>query len=209
MVMPMTLSPARFSMPATTELSTPPDIATAIVCSDIRRRQLSQTRHHLNHGIDQRVDLFLRIRPSQRKAHTRTRLFPRESDRRQYMRRLGSAARTSGAARYREALEIQRNQQRLAVDSIETNVRSVANARHVHAVDVRPRHARQNSLLQTISQHGLPGRLGGALCDNPLRRASEARCTSHVLCTRPHLALVWTAIHQRPYIHALANVECA
>src|SRR5665213_4002969 len=99
MVMPMTRSPARFSMPATTELSTPPDIATAIVCSDIGRRQLSETRNHLNHSIDQRVDLFLRIRPSQRKAHTRPRLLPRQPDCAPYMRGLGSAARTRGPAR--------------------------------------------------------------------------------------------------------------
>ncbi len=77
------------------------------------------------------------------------------------------------------------------------------------AVDVRARHARENSLLQTIAQRGLPGRLGGALFDHPLRRTSEARRTRHVLRTRAHLALVRTAEEQRPQIHTLAHVERA
>src|SRR5512141_108594 len=134
MVMPMTRSPARLSIPATTELSTPPDMATAIVRSDISRRQLSETRHHLDHCIDQRVDLFYRIRPPQRKAHTRTRLLPCEPDRRQHMRRLRRAARTCGTAGYRKAFEVERNQQRLAVNPIETDVRRVPNARGARAV---------------------------------------------------------------------------
>src|SRR4029079_12888286 len=134
MVMPMTRSPARFSIPATTELSTPPDIATAIVHSDISRRQLSQPRHDLHHGIDERVALLQSIRPPQRKTHAGPRLLAREPDRRQHVRRLGRAARARRSAGYGVTLQVQRNQQRLAIDAVETNIRSVAHAGRPRAV---------------------------------------------------------------------------
>src|SRR5579863_10278962 len=153
MVMPMTRSPARFSMPATTELSTPPDIATAMVCSDIGRRQLSETSHYLNHRVDQRVDLLRRVRAAQRKTHARPGLFACESDSSQHMRGFGGAARTGRSAGYREALEVERNQQRLAIDAVETDVGSVTDTRSICPVDMRARNTRENSLLQTIPQH--------------------------------------------------------
>src|SRR5579859_1538958 len=137
MVMPMTRSPARFSMPATTELSTPPDIATAMVCSDISRRQLSESRNHLRYRVDQRVDLRCVIRAAQRKTHARPRLFPRESNGSQHMRGLRRAARAGRSTGYRKALEVQRNQQRLAIDAVETDVRGVAHPRRARAVDMR------------------------------------------------------------------------
>src|SRR5258708_296265 len=107
MVMPMTRSPARLRSPATTELSTPPDMATAIDDSDIGGRQLSQTRDCLDHPHDNRFDLLNRIRPAQRDAYARPRLFAIEPDRCQHMRRLGGAARACRPARYRESFEVE------------------------------------------------------------------------------------------------------
>src|ERR1035437_1509822 len=162
MVMPMTRSPARLRSPATTELSTPPDMATAIVRSDIGGRQLSETGHYLNHGIDEGIDLFLRIRPSQRKAYTRPRLLPGEPDSREHVGGLSGAARASGSARYGKALEVERNQKRLTVNAVETDVGSVAHRGRTRSVDMRARNARQNSLLQPIAQDRLPCCFGGA-----------------------------------------------
>ena len=56
MVSPTIGRPWRCSKPATTELSTPPDMATAMVFSDtggISRRQLSQLRNRFGDGRDQ------------------------------------------------------------------------------------------------------------------------------------------------------------
>src|SRR5579872_5266856 len=144
MVMPMTRSPARSRSPATTELSTPPDMATATVYSDIGWRQFSQARHHLDHRLDQQFDLLSRIRASQRKTYARSRLYAAESDCRQHVGGLGGAARTSRAARYRETFEVERDQQRLTINAIETDVRGIRHPRRACAVDVCIRDLLQN-----------------------------------------------------------------
>jgi hypothetical protein len=68
MVSPITRSPRARNIPATTELSTPPDMATAIVLSDIRGRNLSQVRNGLDKSAHQRIDLLHSIRPAQGKS---------------------------------------------------------------------------------------------------------------------------------------------
>ena len=80
-----------------------------------------------------------RIRAPQRKPHARPRLLARQPDRHQHVRRLGRAARTRRAARYRESLQVERDQQRLAVDPVETHVGGVGDARRARAVHMRVR----------------------------------------------------------------------
>src|SRR5260370_21209419 len=152
MVMPMTCSPSRRSSPATTELSTPPDMATAMVFSGIGRRQLSQASHHRNPGVDQRLHLLYGVRPAQRKTHTRSRLLARESDHREHVRGLGSPARTRRPARDREALQVERNQQGFAIDAVKTHIRGVADSLGPCPIDMGAGYPRENSLLQAVAQ---------------------------------------------------------
>src|SRR5689334_3171507 len=166
MVNPITRSPRRCSMPATTELSTPPDIATAMppgcvpnssTGSDMRGLGLSggdrsgsdlpQVRDGLSDRDDQRVHLLRVIPPAQRKTETGPRLLLRQSNRREDMRRLSRSAGARRAAGHRESLQVERDQQRFAVDPVKADVRRVGNPRRARSVNVRVLHAAENALL--------------------------------------------------------------
>src|SRR6185437_9468786 len=111
MVRPTIGRPSRFSMPATTELSTPPDIATAMgrwfpeaksisgmllqAFLSIRATKLLDGR---DHRIGQRIYLFFGVISSQRKAHALPRLPLGTAHREEHMRRLNGTARARGAA---------------------------------------------------------------------------------------------------------------
>src|SRR5258708_31629747 len=71
MVSPTICSPRCCSIPATTELSTPPDIATAMVRSRIRGGHSAQCRDALDQRLGQCVHLYLIVRSAQRKAYAR------------------------------------------------------------------------------------------------------------------------------------------
>ena len=60
-----------------------------------------------------------------------------EAHRLQHVRRLERARRTGRAGRHRDALEIERDQQRLGLDAIEADVGRVRHARLARAVDAR------------------------------------------------------------------------
>src|ERR1700692_1066543 len=95
MVRPTIGRPRRCSIPATTELSTPPDMATAMVFSDtggVRRRQTSQMRDRLGDGRDQSTPLLFVIRLTERESETRAGPFSRQSDSNQYVRWFDGAA---------------------------------------------------------------------------------------------------------------------
>src|SRR5579862_7124773 len=151
MVKPITRSPARCSNPATTELSTPPDMATAIV-SGIRRCQPSQMRDRIGDGIDQGVDLPGGIRAAKREAQARLGLLAREADRGEDVRRLLRAAGACRSTRYGESAKIERDQQRLAIDAVKTNIGGVGRARRAGSVDVRAGDASKDSLFEAVAQ---------------------------------------------------------
>src|SRR4026209_2389044 len=110
MVRPMTFSPRACSMPATTELSTPPDLATARGFSCMRRRQLAQVRDGVDQRLDERIHLFDSIGSPQGKTDTRASLQAAQAHRQQNVGWLGRPAGAGRTARYGESFEIQRNQ---------------------------------------------------------------------------------------------------
>src|SRR5258708_7119929 len=109
--------PSRRSMAATVELSTPPDMATAIGVwlADILEcgRQAAQMRKGLAGGLNESVHLPGRVGVAERKSQTGTGLIGAQTHRQQHVRRLHRAARTGRTARYREAAQIQGNHHRL------------------------------------------------------------------------------------------------
>ncbi len=171
MVSPMTCSPARCSMPATTELSTPPDIATAIGRLTQAYAGASFLRcatHSTTASISASTCSAVFDRPSEKRTLDRA-CSLRQADRRQHVRRLGRAARARRAARHRESLEIERDQQRLAVDSVEADIRSVGRPRRARAVDVRVRQRDRESPAPADRAKLVRRAASAAPCiDNPL-----------------------------------------
>src|SRR5689334_16149992 len=123
------------------------------------------------------------------------------------MRRLRRTTRASRAARYSETLEIERNQQRIAVDPVETNVSGVRHAWRTRAIDARIRDAIQNALLQPIAQGALTSILGIALIGDPLRGPRQRHRARDILRARAPLALMASAVHHRLERCSLANVQ--
>src|SRR5579872_7145431 len=208
MVSPMTRSPWRCSNPATTELSTPPDIATAMV-SGIRGRQLSEMRDGFGNGLDQRVHLLDGIAAAQRKTQARFGLLASETDGSQDMRRLLRAAGAGRAARYRESAQIESDQQRLAVDAVESDVGRVGSARSAGPVDVRTGDAIQDSVFQAIAQCFQTRPLGSAVIDDPLCSTAQADRAGDIFSTRTPVALMMAAMHHRGERSSLADVQRA
>ena len=134
-----------------------------------------------------------------------------QPDRRQHMRWLRRAARTRRAARYRESLEVERDQQRLAIDAVEANVGSVARRA------ARPRRSRacperDREFPAPDDRAARPGATASAspCFDDPLRRASQAHRARDVLRARAH-----ARAHVRPpyssgrSVRSLADVQRA
>src|SRR5579871_4203496 len=105
MVKPTTFSPRACNTPATTELSTPPDIATATL--DIRRSQSAQMRHGLANSVRKAVHLGFVVAAAQRNTNARSSLFLAQANRGENMRRLARAARTRRPARNRIPAQIE------------------------------------------------------------------------------------------------------
>src|SRR5579863_2987605 len=100
MVSPMTRSPRARSKPATTELSTPPDMATAMVAdSGIGGSKPAQVRYTLGQRFDQGLDLRGVVGAAERNAQAGAGLLARQADGEENMRRLAGAAGTCGSAR--------------------------------------------------------------------------------------------------------------
>src|SRR5258706_9649774 len=100
------------------------------------------------------------------------------------MRRLLRAAGTCGSARHGKTAQIQSDEKRLAVDSVEPNIRSVGRPRRAGTVDVRARDAIENRLLEPITQRLQPSPLGDALIHDPLSGAPQCDCAGNVFSAR-------------------------
>src|SRR5438045_494978 len=187
------LWPFLASRPATVELSTPPLMATAMMFSDMggsQRRNFSEMRARVHHGVNQRVDLRLGIRSPQRKPDAAARPLQRLADRQQHVRRLGRAARARRSARDRESTQVQRYYQRLALYIIEVQIRRIREAPRPAAVHARIRHTRQDARLQPVTKFGLANRVGLAISRCRLRSRAQRHCPRDVLGTCPPVALV-------------------
>src|SRR5580704_10898365 len=105
MVKPTMRWPWRCSNPATTELSTPPDMATATGDSfpaensemigsgtGVSRRKFAQLRDGGGHGFDQRVHLLFIIRSPEGKTQAGASALRRQAHGQQHVRRFHGAA---------------------------------------------------------------------------------------------------------------------
>ena len=175
MVIPMTRWPSRISMPATVELSTPPDMATRMVSgisSVVRlparsafRRDTAKMSDAVDDGVGESVYLFHGVGCAERDADRRAGLAVAQADGAQHVRRFDRAARAGRSAGNREAAEVERDNQRLAFDEIETDVAGVGNPRTRYAT-LTPRFARttrsEYCTLQAVSQRSQIGSAGGS-----------------------------------------------
>src|SRR4051794_20690933 len=156
MVSPTMRSPRECSRAATVELSTPPDIATAVMESgmDGDTAQLARAGRDC---VDQRVYLLDGVRTANGNTKTGSSVVTAEPDRGQHVRRLGSAARTCGPARHGVAPQVERDQQGLRVDPLEDNVGGVRDARRLRAVHTGARHVSKNAGFHSVAQFGETG----------------------------------------------------
>src|SRR4051812_41740695 len=127
MVIPTTVRPSRTSMAATTELSTPPLMATAMGCSGMDGNP-AKMRHARRDGLDQSIDLFHRVGTPQRKPHAGTGAIVSESDGLQDVRRRERATGTGRPCRHCEATQIERYHHGLTIDAVEINVARIGYA---------------------------------------------------------------------------------
>src|SRR5918993_2509735 len=120
---PITWWPASARSAAATDESTPPDIATttligfrpmALGFGPLTRahcRETSQLRHNSRQNGDDVIDLFLRITRAEAEANRVLRAMARQVHGLQHVRRLERARRARRSGRYRDAFEVERNQQ--------------------------------------------------------------------------------------------------
>src|ERR1700680_2210390 len=104
--------PSRESSPATTELSTPPDMATATVLfigsgtGGVSRREVSQMRGTFGNGVNQSIHVFFGVGTAEGETQTGARPFPRQAHGQQDVGRLDCAALARRSAGHRESLEV-------------------------------------------------------------------------------------------------------
>src|SRR5690348_3718600 len=132
---PITSCPSRASRAAATEESTPPDIATtmriSLLSTPDERSKFLDRRRKLR---DQLIDFSLRVSGAEAEADRVLRAVRRQAHRAEHVRRLQCAGRAGGARRDGEALEIERDEQRLRLDAVEADVGRVRHARASAAV---------------------------------------------------------------------------
>src|SRR6266550_7479726 len=137
MVRPITLWPSARSMAATVEESTPPDMATAMVLVGsiqhsavstqpqiqgaqlianrrliVNRGEFSQAGYRLRYEVESEVDFVRRVLLAQAEADAGARAIGAQAHRGKHVRRFDCARGTRRARRNRQALEIERDDQR-------------------------------------------------------------------------------------------------
>src|SRR5579872_1235682 len=216
MVRPTTGRPWRWSMAATTELSTPPDIATAIGATAFGgsgmyhdRGDFSQVRRGLCDSFDQRVNLLGRVVAAQRKSETPAGLRAREPNGQQDVRRLDGAARASGSAGDGKSLEVEGDNHRLAFNTIEGDTGCIWNARRGRGVDVNAWDAGEDALLQAVAQRSKARALRLQVLGYPRRGAPEAGCARNIFGAGSTIALMMAAIQNRLQRRSLPDIKSA
>src|SRR5579885_1394899 len=111
MVRPTMRHPWECSRAATAELSTPPDMATAMrsvsdTCGTGRGKPAKLLRGD-GHGLDERVHLIQRVFAAEREADGRTCRIAREPHRQQHVRRLHGAAGACRTAGHGESFQVE------------------------------------------------------------------------------------------------------
>src|SRR5579884_1773199 len=91
----------------------------------VQRGQLPQPCHRSRHKLNRELNIFRRILLAQAEADARTRALRTKAHSTEHVRRLDRSRGTRRAGRNRQALEIQRNDQRLTFDVVEINIRRI------------------------------------------------------------------------------------
>src|SRR5580658_6669979 len=153
MVSPAMLRPSRLSSAVTTELSTPPDMATAIR-SDMGHlgRYAAQVGDAGLDRFDQAIHLFLCVAWTERKTDAGTRLFRLQSHGEQHMGGLHRAAGAGRSAGNRVTAQVERDHDGLAFNSVEADVRGVGQAGVRQTIDMRTFHATQDAGFQAVAE---------------------------------------------------------
>src|SRR5215470_9025194 len=156
MVMPTSGLPSRRSSAATVELSTPPDIATAIGLSGmgVRRRNAAQVTRRIGDCLDQLVNLLSGVLAAQGEAHTRSRGFRAEAHREQDVRWLDGSARAGRSARHCESTKVERDHHCLTFNAFKAKIARVREAVRPAAVDDDVRYFAKDASFEPIAKGG-------------------------------------------------------
>src|SRR3984885_5761572 len=220
MVRPMMVCPSARSMAATVEESTPPDIATAIVCGLgmllthhhflVGWRQFPQPRDCLRYERQGEVDIFVAILFSQTEADAGAGSVGAQAHCGEHVRWFDRARGTGGARRNRQALQVERDDHRFPFDVIEINVGCIWHAGGAFPVDGGFFHLRENSLLQTVTQGGhLLIAASPETLHCQLRSLAECDNSGNILSSGATRTFVSPPIKQRLKMGSSANEERA
>src|SRR5579863_8877582 len=157
MVRPTTRRPSRWRRPATAELSTPPDMATATTellafTAGVSGREAAQVAGRSGDGVDERVHFLKSISAAEGEAQAGAGAGGREAHGEQDVRRLDGAARTGRAAGDGEAFEVERDDHGLAFDAVEADVGGVGDAAVARSVDAGVGDAGEHALFEEVAQ---------------------------------------------------------
>src|SRR5690242_13719566 len=214
MVRPTMCSPRRCRSPATTELSTPPDMATAVVMglesgTGIGWRQFAELGGGFGDGVDQGVDLFGRVRSAERESQAGAGAFARESNGEEDVRRLDCAAGAGGTAGDGESFEVERDDQGFAFEPVEVDVSGVGSTGGAAGVDAGVGDTIEDALFEAIAEGaeavGFRGEFfGGGGCG-----LAEGDPAGDVFGARAALAFVASAVLNGLKLGGLADEERA
>ena len=145
------------------------------------------------------------------KAETQAgaRLFRRQADRGENVRRLDGAGRASGASGAGQTLQVERDEERLAFDAGENEIRRVGGARSAAAIDARVGNAIHQAMLQLIPERA---EAFGVVCERmagDLSSFAEANDARNIFRARTNAALVMAAVKELLQTSAAAKVKSA
>lgn len=201
--MPTMLAPSRFMSPATTELSTPPLMATAMRgVSGIDGGEPPEVSGRGRDGVDERVDLFDGVAEAEREADGRLGLFAGEADGGEDVAGFDGAAGAGRTAGDGEAAKVERDDHRFAFDASEADVRCIGHAGGVGSVDDGLRDFGENALFEAVAE-------GGEILADQLAGRAEGGGAGDVLGARAAARFVAASVLAGGEVDALADVEHA
>src|SRR5206468_1921852 len=118
------------------------------------------------------------------------------AERAQYVRGLDTTALTRGAPRSRNAPQIERHQQRLAVGAGNRDVGDVGRPRCTATMNDGIRDLRKNSRLQAVAQLLQARAVCLTFCNREFRRAGEANRGSDIFRPGSASTILAAAVHQ-------------
>src|ERR1039458_9583964 len=171
-------------------------------------REFPKTGYSFGHERQRDIDIFGDCLLAQAEADTGPRLIRSEPHRHEHVRRLNRARGTGSACRDREALQIQRNDHRFAVDMVEVNVRSIRHTCCTVAIHSRVFDLREDTLLQPVARCGhLLVIAAVERFFRNLRGLAQANDSGYVLRPGATRTLMPAAVKQRLKASSLPHIE--